>query len=106
MQILKLTSSVVARGAGFLDAHPSADFFISTDCLSHRVEVEASPNEFRCGHVPGSHQNNGYNTGMLVLRKRMATLQIMREWHHRLANPTECAPPSSGHKTHIYIQKP
>ena len=77
--------------AGFLDAHPSADLFISTDCLSYRAEAEGTPDVWRCGHVPGSTGNYAYNTGMLILRRRLATLQIMRDWHHRLATPTKCA---------------
>ena len=45
----------------------------------------------RCGHVPGSTGSNAYNTGMMILRNRPATLAIMREWHLRLASPNECA---------------
>jgi hypothetical protein len=40
-------------------------------------------------HVPppGSTCCNAYNTGILVLRNRPATLELMDAWHQRLASP-------------------
>ena len=63
---------------------------MSADCLSYRAEAEELSNMPRCGHVPGSTGSNAYNTGMMILRNRPATLNIMREWHLRLASPNEC----------------
>jgi Nucleotide-diphospho-sugar transferase len=36
----------------WLDQHPAADMFVTTDCLSHEAEV-AKHVVPRCGHVPG-----------------------------------------------------
>ena len=35
----------------------------------------------------GSTCCNAYNTGILVLRNRPATLELMDAWHQRLASP-------------------
>jgi hypothetical protein len=52
----------------FLDEHPSADIFVTTDCLAHYPEVEdlLVP---RCGHVRGG-KGSGWalNTGAHPLR--------------------------------------
>jgi hypothetical protein len=41
----------------FLASHPTADAFVSSDCLSHAAEEGAPPPRgratARCGHVPG-----------------------------------------------------
>jgi hypothetical protein len=47
----------------FLDQHPQADIFVTTDCLSHEAEVHSSVNLPRCGHVEGSHGGWALNTG-------------------------------------------
>ena len=40
----------------YFHQRPRPDFFISSDCLSHRLEAEWAPNhgQPRCGHVPGN----------------------------------------------------
>ena len=40
----------------YFQQRPRPDFFISSDCLSHRLEAEWAPNhgQPRCGHVPGN----------------------------------------------------
>lgn len=37
----------------FFDQHPEADMFVTTDCLSHEVEVHSMIHVPRCGHVEG-----------------------------------------------------
>lgn len=92
--------------AGFLDQHPAADLFISSDCLSHRAEAEGIPDVPRCGHVPGSTGHKIYNTGLLALRNRPATRRIMRAWHHRLAHPSECVlPPKTFYLQNIAVTR-
>lgn len=51
--------------AEYLARFPTADFFISTDCLSAAVEEAWRPghNQPRCGHVPGNGWGRAFNTG-------------------------------------------
>lgn len=37
----------------FFGQHPQADMFVTTDCLSHEVEVHNILHTPRCGHVEG-----------------------------------------------------
>jgi hypothetical protein len=81
-----------------------------------QAEARQTKNVLRCGHIageaaqrlcllqqmpmqpstcassmhvppPGSTCCNAYNTGILVLRNRPATLELMDAWHQRLASP-------------------
>lgn len=49
----------------YLAHFASADFFISTDCLSVAVEQAWQPrhNQPRCGHIPGNGWGRAFNTG-------------------------------------------
>ena len=68
----------------FFALHPTADVAIQTDCLSHVVEANYSgPSRHgfaRCGHLPGNHFNNAFNTGMILLRDRPPTHAFLRAW--------------------------
>ena len=68
----------------FFAAHPTADVAIQTDCLSHAVEANfTGPFRHgfaRCGHLPGNHFNNAFNTGMILLRDRPPTHAFLRAW--------------------------
>lgn len=75
----------------YLDAHPLADWFISTDCLSPTFEDAADPKlrnaNPRCGHVPGSTWGKALNTGVFALRNRPATLATLRRWLFFMTDP-------------------
>ncbi|KAL4434049.1 hypothetical protein ABPG75_000490 [Micractinium tetrahymenae] len=72
--------------------HPSADWFISTDCLSHEVEVAWQPghNQPRCGHIPGNIWGRAYNTGKracFAVRNRPAARRLLELWRDMLLAP-------------------
>jgi hypothetical protein len=68
----------------FLASHGTADIAIQTDCLSHAVEANFSGpfrHAFaRCGHLPGNHFNNAFNTGMILFRDRPPTHEFLKSW--------------------------
>lgn len=68
----------------FFESHPTADMAIQTDCLSHFVEADYTEpfrhGFARCGHMPGNHFNNAFNTGMILLRNRPATHVFLKNW--------------------------
>eukprot|EP00887_Chlorella_sp_A99_P002045 scaffold18.g2045.t1 len=76
----------------YLDAHPLADWFISTDCLSPTQFEDAADPKLRnanprCGHVPGSTWGKALNTGVFALRNRPATLATLRRWLFFMTDP-------------------
>ncbi|KAK9804808.1 hypothetical protein WJX72_006874 [[Myrmecia] bisecta] len=64
----------------YMDMHPVADMFMASDCLSHQAEALATPNVDRCGHVPGSESGMALNEGIIILRNRVATKALLRQW--------------------------
>lgn len=58
-------TSWVRDPSEYLARFPTADFFISTDCLSAAVEEAWQPrhNQPRCGHIPGNGWGRAFNTG-------------------------------------------
>eukprot|EP00892_Ulva_mutabilis_P012572 jgi/Ulvmu1/9688/UM055_0026.1 len=89
----------------FIARFPSADAFISTDCLSHWVEAHAADSHahhsaapvhyHRCGHLPGATFGRAFNTGVIIFRNRPATLSILREWRALLTDPRKAYAPSA-----------
>jgi len=71
-----------------LGTHPTADMFISTDCLSYEVEAAWQPghNQPRCGHVPGNGWGRAFNTGVFAMRNRPASTQLLEDWRDALEN--------------------
>ncbi|KAL4447981.1 hypothetical protein ABPG75_005200 [Micractinium tetrahymenae] len=70
----------------YLAKYPQADWFMSTDCLSHQVEVEWQPrhNQPRCGHVAGNAWGRSFNTGIFAVRNREAGKAVLRKWRDAL----------------------
>lgn len=66
----------------WLEQHPDADVFVTTDCLSHEYELAYVPNRPRCGHI-GDGLGFGWamNTGITIWRDREGTRQFAREWN-------------------------
>jgi hypothetical protein len=62
--------------AELLGLAPQADILISTDCLSTAAETAGRLNTNRCGHVPGSHYNAAYNTGVVIARNTPRAIQV------------------------------
>ena len=75
--------------APYLDQHPSADWFISTDCLSHDIEAAWQPghNQPRCGHIAGNVWGRAYNTGVFAVRNRPGALGTLAKWRDLLLDP-------------------
>ena len=73
----------------YFDQRPAADWFISTDCLSHEVEAAWRPqhNQPRCGHVPGNIWGRAYNTGVFAVRNREAGRRLLRLWRDLVLGP-------------------
>ncbi|KAI7836257.1 hypothetical protein COHA_009847 [Chlorella ohadii] len=73
----------------YLARFPSADFFISTDCLSAAVEEAWRPghNQPRCGHVPGNGWGRAFNTGIFAARNRPAAKRLLEQWRDLLLDP-------------------
>eukprot|EP00892_Ulva_mutabilis_P008482 jgi/Ulvmu1/6005/UM026_0131.1 len=74
----------------WLDQHPTADMFVSTDCLSHRVEVLQLPDVARCGHVAGSSGPGwAMNTGITVWRNTGGARLFAQDWHDLMATESQ-----------------
>ncbi|KAL4446836.1 hypothetical protein ABPG77_008080 [Micractinium sp. CCAP 211/92] len=75
----------------YLEQHPSADWFVSTDCLSHEVELAWQPehNQPRCGHIPGNVWGRAYNTGVFAVRNRPAARRLLELWRDKLLAPEQ-----------------
>ena len=73
----------------YLDQHPSADWFVSTDCLSHAIEAAWQPahNQPRCGHIAGNVWGRAWNTGVFAVRNRPSTLATLAKWRDLLLDP-------------------
>ncbi|KAI3438688.1 hypothetical protein D9Q98_001108 [Chlorella vulgaris] len=69
----------------------SAEFFISTDCLSHQVEEEWKEmhGQPRCGHVPGNGDGHALNTGLFAARNTEAARATLRAWADMLVDPSQ-----------------
>lgn len=67
--------------AKLVEAHPTADIMVSTDCLSHSAEQRKVKNHNRCGHTPGSIYNVALNTGVLLFKNSSAGLAVLDRWH-------------------------
>lgn len=79
----------------WLDQHPQADMYVTTDCLSHEAEVLKIPNMARCGHVPGSSGPGwAMNTGAATNHAYFLA-ERLRFWHRLL--PQAAHPVGSGH---------
>jgi hypothetical protein len=75
----------------YIDAHPSADILISTDCLSHEVDVgmQARHNQPRCGHVPDNTWGLAFNTGIIFFRNTDGSKYFLKEWEQLLGDPSK-----------------
>lgn len=60
----------------WLEQHPEADLFVTTDCLSHQAELARGVQRPRCGHVVGRGAGWALNTG--EVRKRSTQMQTVR----------------------------
>ncbi|KAI3434762.1 hypothetical protein D9Q98_002822 [Chlorella vulgaris] len=72
-----------------LNSYPTADMFISTDCLSHKLEDswKAGHMQPRCGHIPGNGWGRAFNTGIFAVRNREAGKLLLTRWRDLLLDP-------------------
>lgn len=84
----------------YFEQRPQAEFFISTDCLSMRVEDEWKEHndEPRCGHIPGNGYGRAFNTGMFAARNTLAARAILRGWADMLTDPKHEHHTDAGHQ--------
>ena len=70
----------------YLESHPEADWFQSTDCLSAAAEAGRGrvTQVARCGHTRGNTWFSTYNTGMAMVRARSAALDLLAAWEEAL----------------------
>lgn len=62
--------------------HPTADWFLSTDCLSAKVEEAWKPVHLqpRCGHIPGNHWGRAFNSGLFAVRNTPMGKLLLHHW--------------------------
>lgn len=74
----------------YLEQRPAAEFFISTDCLSHEVEErwQEAHGQPRCGHIPGNDAR-AFNTGLFAARNTAGARAVLRAWAGVLTDPAK-----------------
>ncbi|KAL4425654.1 hypothetical protein ABPG75_009670 [Micractinium tetrahymenae] len=74
----------------YLEQRPAADFFISSDCLSHEVEErwQEGHRQPRCGHIPGN-EAHAFNTGLFAARNTAGSRAVLKAWADMLLDPTK-----------------
>jgi hypothetical protein len=62
---------------------PEADVLSGTDCLHVPWDADRSPRKNtvkNCGHQSGSDASAWFNTGVMIIRARAHTIDLMIEW--------------------------
>ncbi|PSC68599.1 glycosyltransferase family 77 [Micractinium conductrix] len=91
----------------FLAHHPAADFYTSTDCLSHQLEEEIRPHHKlpRCGHIPNNTEGlRAFNGGLWAARNTPAARDFLHAWAAMLTDD-QYARTDDQHALNILLEK-